>query len=477
MTDHGPTSPIERALNAYARAFQRWLPSPFAIAVVLTFLAAGLALSSATPSDVVGAWTTGLWNPGLLRFGFQAMFMLVLGHVLALAPPVLRGLNRAVCWVTLTPRFAPAKVALLSMVLGWLNWGLGLVAGAILVRGVLDEMHKPQASAGLRSLSQGMLGAAGYTGLLVWHGGLSGSAPLKVAEAGHLASLVPQAAWAPLLPETISLTETVFAPWSLMVTGAVVAAVVALFGWLGGRVKGGLLEVEVTGSTQEGHQEETTVQPAETLGGVAEAMDTTPWIALGLGVVTLGGACWWALQSPGGMALSFVTPDWINMLLLALALFAHGQVRGFLAALDKAIGGASGILVQFPLYFGIMGIVTGTGLGQTLAGALVDATSAAWLPETLFVSAGVLNVFVPSGGGQWAVQGPLVLEACHALGVSWERGIMAMAFGDELTNMLQPFWALPLLGITGLSARDILPYTLLVMVTAGAVMLLGMSFW
>ena len=351
------------------------------------------------------------------------------------------------------------------------------MAGAILVRGVLDEMQKPQASAGLRSLSQGMLGAAGYTGLLVWHGGLSGSAPLKVAEAGHLASLVPQAAWAPLLPETISLTETVFAPWSLMVTGAVVAAVVALFAWLGGRVKGGLLEVEVTGSTQEGHQEETTVQPAETLGGVAEAMDTTPWIALGLGVVTLGGACWWALQSPGGMALSFVTPDWINMLLLALALFAHGQVRGFLVALDKAIGGASGILVQFPLYFGIMGIVTGTGLGQTLAGALVDATSAAWLPETLFVSAGVLNVFVPSGGGQWAVQGPLVLEACHALGVSWERGIMAMAFGDELTNMLQPFWALPLLGITGLSARDILPYTLLVMVTAGAVMLLGMSFW
>ena len=477
MTDHGPTSPIERALNAYARAFQRWLPSPFAIAVVLTFMAAGLALSSATPSAVVEAWSTGLWNPGLLRFGFQAMFMLVLGHVLALAPPVLRGLARAVRWVTLAPRFAPAKVALLSMVLGWLNWGLGLVAGAILVRGVLDEMHKPQASAGLRSLSQGMLGAAGYTGLLVWHGGLSGSAPLKVAEAGHLASLVPQVPWAPLLPETISLTETVFAPWSLMVTGAVVASVVALFAWLGGRVKGGLQEVEVASSPQEGRQEEMRVEPAETIGGLAEAMDTTPWIASGLGVVTLGGACWWALQSPGGMALSFVTPDWINMLLLALALLAHGQVRGFLAALDKAIGGASGILVQFPLYFGIMGIVTGTGLGQTLAGALVNATSAAWLPETLFVSAGVLNVFVPSGGGQWAVQGPLVLEACHALGVSWERGIMAMAFGDELTNMLQPFWALPLLGITGLSARDILPYTLLVMVTAAAVMLLGMSFW
>ena len=111
-----------------------------------------------------------------------------------------------------------------------------------------------------------------------------------------------------------------------------------------------------------------------------------------------------------------------------------------------------------------------------MAEALVGATSASWLPEALFVSSGVLNVFVPSGGGQWAVQGPLVLEACHALGVPFERGIMAMAFGDELTNMLQPFWALPLLGITGLSARDILPYTLLVMAVSGAVMLGFLAF-
>ena len=477
MTDHGPTSPIERALNAYARAFQRWLPSPFAIAVVLTFVAAGLALASATPASVVEAWTTGLWNPGLLRFGFQAMFMLVLGHVLALAPPVLRGLDKAVRWVTLTPRFAPAKVALLSMVLGWLNWGLGLGAGAILVRGVLDEMKKSHASAGLRSLSKGMLGAAGYTGLLVWHGGLSGSAPLKVAESGHLASLVPQASWASTLPETVPLTATVFAPWSLMVTAAVMAVVVGLFAWLGSRVHGRPDAGGLTSTPEDENPARRPIESSQTLGGAAEAMDTSPWVACGLGVVTLGGAWWWANQSPEGMALSFVTPDWINMLLLALALLAHGQVRGFLAALDKAIGGASGILIQFPLYFGIMGIVTGTGLGQTLAGALVDATSAGWLPETLFVSAGVLNVFVPSGGGQWAVQGPLVLEACHALGVSWERGIMAMAFGDELTNMLQPFWALPLLGITGLSARDILPYTLLVMVTAALVMLVGMSLW
>ena len=109
------------------------------------------------------------------------------------------------------------------------------------------------------------------------------------------------------------------------------------------------------------------------------------------------------------------------MVLLGAAMLAHGQIRGMLRALDEAISGASGILVQFPLYFGIMGMVSGTGLGTLLADSLVGATSSGWLPETLFVSSGVLNVFVPSGGGQWAVQGPLVLEACHALGLPLER--------------------------------------------------------
>ena len=122
---------FERLLDAYAHAFQRWLPSPFSIAILLTFLAGAMALSFESPLGVLDAWTTGLWNPGLLRFGFQAMFMLVLGHVLALAPPVLAMLRRAVDWVILHPASAPAKVAALSMARGGLNWGGGLIGGAM----------------------------------------------------------------------------------------------------------------------------------------------------------------------------------------------------------------------------------------------------------------------------------------------------------------------------------------------------------
>ena len=465
-------STLERALDAYARGFQRWLPSPFTIAVMLTALAGCLALRESTPHDVLDAWAQGLWNPGLIRFGFQAMFMLVLGHVLALAPPVLKALRWAIDWIVLTPAHAPAKVALLSMCMGWVNWGLGLIAGAILVRGVMDRRRAEGEASPLNGVSMGVLGAAGYTGLLVWHGGLGGSAPLKVAESGHLASLVPNAAWADALPDALTLSETALTGWSQAVTWTTVAVVVLTFWWLGRRIGGGqtLPEVAVEGMER--------VDPLETRAeGLAERLDRgrlIPWV---LGAACVVGAGSWAWSSGPLSKLAFVTPDWINMVLLGAALLAHGQVKGLLAALDEAIAGASGILVQFPLYFGIMGIVSGTGLGTWLAASLVGATSASWLPEALFLSSGVLNVFVPSGGGQWAVQGPLVLEACHALGVPLERGIMAMAFGDELTNMLQPFWALPLLGITGLSARDILPYTLLVMVVAGAVMLTFLSFW
>ena len=199
-----------------------------------------------------------------------------------------------------------------------------------------------------------------------------------------------------------------------------------------------------------------------------------PWV---LGVACVVGAASWAWASGPLSKLAFVTPDWINMVLLGAALLAHGEVRGLLSALDEAILGLRAFWCNSPSTSASWAwcLARIGGLARRLVGGgdLRQLASRG----AVSVSSGVLNVFVPSGGGQWAVQGPLVLEACHALGVPLERGIMAMAFGDELTNMLQPFWALPLLGITGLSARDILPYTLLVMGVAGAVMLAFLSCW
>lgn len=426
-----------------------------AIALTLTVVAAVFALFVSEPIEVVSAWSDGLWNPPLMRFGFQAMFMLVLGHVLALSKPVRAFLDAVVDIAVRTPKYSAAYVALLAMTLGWLNWGLGLVAGALVAKAVIDR----------KVANPGLIGAAGYMGLLVWHSGLSGSAPLKVAEQGHLASLYPAGEqWATPIPDSISMSQTVFTTWNFSITALVILAIVILFIWLGSTVKMGSISVAKVVTSEEDEESE--------INSIASWLDHGKFLAIGIGVVAVGTAIWLAVGKGGD--LSFITPDWINLVLLGVALIAHGSVVKLVSALDKAIGGAAGILLQFPIYFGIMGIVTGTGLADVLAGALVSSTSLSTLPIAIFGSSGLLNIFVPSGGGQWAVQGPLILEACHSMGLSLEKGVMAMAYGDQWTNMLQPFWALPLLGITGLKARDILPYTMVALLVSGVVFVLGL---
>ena len=141
------------------------------------------------------------------------------------------------------------------------------------------------------------------------------------------------------------------------------------------------------------------------------------------------------------------------------------NIKNFLAAVQEAIGDVSGILIQFPLYFGIMGIMKESGLATLIAAQITNTANEITLPIYTFLSAGLLNMFVPSGGGQWQIQAPIIIETAQKTGTSLAKMIMALAYGDQITNMLQPFWALPLLGITGLKAKDILPYTLVLFLT------------
>ena len=160
--------------------------------------------------------------------------------------------------------------------------------------------------------------------------------------------------------------------------------------------------------------------------------------------------------------------------MLGLAITLHGRIKNFLNALKEAIKGTSGILIQFPLYFGIMGIMKSTGMVVMISDFFVSVATTTTLPIFTFFSAGLVNIFVPSGGGQWAIQGPIVIESAIKLGVPLPKAIMALAYGDQITNMLQPFWALPLLGITKLKAREILPYTLILMIVGILIYVLGL---
>ena len=159
--------------------------------------------------------------------------------------------------------------------------------------------------------------------------------------------------------------------------------------------------------------------------------------------------------------------------MLGLALFLHSNFKDFLNSINEAIKGVSGILIQFPLYFGIMGIMTSSGLVYVFSDFFTSISNEFTYPIYTMISAGIVNIFVPSGGGQWAVQAPIILQVANELNVSFEKTIMAFVYGDQLTNMLQPFWALPLLGITGLKARQILPYSMLIMLGGMTIFLFG----
>ena len=156
---------------------------------------------------------------------------------------------------------------------------------------------------------------------------------------------------------------------------------------------------------------------------------------------------------------------------MGLNLLLYKNIRSFLSGVDKAISGSAGILIQFPLYFGILALMQNGGLIEIISDFFIQVSTKETLPIYTFFSAGLVNIFVPSGGGQWALQGPIILEAALALNIPLSKIILALAYGDQITNMLQPFWALPLLSITGLKAREILPYTLMLML-AGMVIFL-----
>ncbi len=447
--------------------FRRFLPSPFVIALLLTVLTMVLALvfgefpqGTAPWQGVLTSWEKGLWNRGLLVFAYQMMLILVLGHVLVLSRPMERLILRL---TSLARNGASAAflVILSTTLVSFFNWGLGLIFGALLARKVGEHAQHRKIP-----LNYPLVGACGYAGLMVWHGGISGSAPIKVSEPGHLASLLegvlPTAALADY-PDTIPSSATIFSSWNLLLFVLVATAISVLAYYLG----------KATPSTHVRLPEYRFSEEEETPAKGAEKLDRASWLSVLLAALIF--LAFLVQYFPQLRSLN-LTPDMLNFFMLGLAILLHGNIGRFLSAVQEAIGDTSGILIQFPLYFGIMGMMTESGLIHQISDFFVSISTDATFPIFTFFSAGLVNIFVPSGGGQWAVQGPIILEAAQSLQVPLPRAVMALAYGDQLTNMLQPFWALPLLGITRLKAREILPYSLLFMLVGGLIFLMGLWF-
>lgn len=441
------------------KGFKKFMPSPFTIAILLTFVAFLLALlltsseensSFGRVSELMNFWSTELWNVNLLAFAVQMMLMLVLGHVLALTKPIDKIIGGIAKYCNNTAN-AALLVTLITVLTALFNWGLGLIVGAILARKVGEHAARNNIP-----LNYGLIGAAGYSGLMVWHGGLSGSAPLKAAEANSITSFF-KGTNDDLLnsaPSYIGVEETLFSPMNIVACILLIVGLPLFMYWLGRRTKKvtPLPEVEKSDHCE-----------AEEIVEGAEKLDASMLFSVTVGGIILIYSLYQAIELFPEVGFNFITPNYINLLLFGLCLLIHGSIRSFLKGIDKAIGGASGILIQFPLYFGILGIMKHSGLIDVFSDFFVSVSSDTSFSIYTFFSAGLVNVFVPSGGGQWAVQGPIIIQTAQELNASIPESIMALSYGDQITNMLQPFWALPLLGITGLKAKEILPYTVALM--------------
>jgi short-chain fatty acids transporter len=443
MTDTTKTSrnPFAGAMRPVNAVVERFIPSALVFAVLLTFVVAALALllTDAGPTAVLTGWGDGL--SGLLEFMTQMALVLLLGHMLANTRLVRRGLAR-VSALPRGPLQAYVFVAVLASALSLVQWGLGLVAGGLLAREVAAQMR----AKGVR-VHFPLLVAAGFSGFVVWHMGYTGSGPLTAATADSF--VVEQ------LGETISVAETTFAPWNMvaaLVTVVVVAGALAL---VAPRGTDRIVELDVDAREAE-VEVERPVTPADRLD--ASRVLTT---LTGLGLVA-----YLVVYFAGG---GTPTLDIVNWTFLALVLLLVRSPFEVAALVKNAATNVGDILLQFPLYAGILGIMTATGLIQIFSDAIVSVSTPQTFGVLAFVAAGVVNFFVPSGGGQFAVQAPILLDAATQLGVDPSVAIMAVAYGDQWTNMIQPFWALPLLAIAGLKVRDILGYTTVTLLASGIV--------
>ncbi|QCK14830.1 TIGR00366 family protein [Mangrovivirga cuniculi] len=458
------------------KSYFDFLPSPFGIAVILTVVTMILSiiLGSKEETGILNKsmatleyWNRGFWD--LLAFSMQMSLILILGHTLAKTPMVDKAINFFSCRCTSNAK-AIIIIAVSSMIMGWINWGLGLIFGAVLVRKTGELAAKNN-----WKLNYGALGAAGYAGMMIWHGGLSGSAPLTVAEPDHF--LVDQMGVLPV-SQTIFTIENiltcvailVIVPLGLLARNQITGRSLNLPSFL---YENEDKEEDKDDDNEENSRpEEPPYQKEDTLG-----MEKSIITSIILGILFISAIVVVILNQQNSSPLAFLNLNFINFILFGVCIIGQGSLLKFQKVATSAVSESAGIILQFPLYAGIMGIMQYSGLVETISDQFVFWSSQDSLPIFTFISAGILNIFVPSGGGQWAVQGPILIDAAKSLDVPMGKMVMAMSYGDQITNMLQPFWALPLLGITGLKASRLIPYCLAIFGVGATLYIISLALW
>ncbi len=457
---------MKKFTNACVRVMNKWLPDAFIFAVILTIIVfiAAMPAAGANPLQMAMAWGSGVW--GLLAFSMQMALVVVTGTAFATAPIVKRILN-AIAKLAKTPAQGVALVVIVSGIANFLNWGFGLIVGALLGRAVARQLN---------NVDYRMLIAAGYSGFVIWHAGMSGSIPLALNTAGNLSDK-GMANTGGAVTDLISTSETIFAGWNLIMIAAVIILTAVLFAVAHPKPEDTfVVDPAILQDVEREYPKPVT--PAEKI----ENSPILAWIVGICGLVWIIVNFFVKTQINGvmyGKGLNGLDLNSVNFIFLILGLLGHGTPIRYVHATIDAAKGAAGVILQFPFYAGIQAMMvyhagtTGTSLAAVISNFFVSISTTVTFPVWTFLAAGIVNFFVPSGGGQWSVQGPIMMPAGLALGVKPAVTGMAIAWGDQWTNMIQPFWALPALGAAGLGAKDIMGYCVLTLLVMGVVAVVG----
>lgn len=430
---HDKQTILGRITAVFVYMFERVMPDPFVFAVLLTFVGAALAwrfAPNATPVTIAAAWYGGVFT--IFTFAFQMVLMLVAGYALATSPAIQRALTRIAGMAT-TPASAVSLTLACSLVASWLNWGLGLVTAALLAREVAKRVR----------MDFGWLVAAAYSGFVISTEGLSGSIALSQATHGSALNIVEK-----VTGKGLPLSQTVFTRFNIIPIAVLVVVLPILFRWLRPTPA-----QTVIADPERLRAEDLAKAPPEIENTLGAMLDRAWILNIGLACLGLFAIFGELRRSHGAIDLNIVI-----LLLVLLGLILHWRPVAYVVAIKNAARISGPLVLQYPLYGGLMGIITTTGLAAVLSKLFIAFSTQRTLPFFTYLTSLVITLFVPSGGGHWAVQGPFAVPAAVKLHSSLAGTTMAVAMGESVANMLQPFFALPILAIAGIKMRRMMGF-------------------
>ncbi|SJM62555.1 short-chain fatty acid transporter [Agrococcus casei] len=428
----------------FSKLVRRYLPDPLAIAIILTILSVVLALTvgRSNPLDVISYWGGGFWD--LLAFGMQVVLIILTGFLLAKTPVVDKLLTR----LARLPKGNLSAIVLIVVLTGiasWLQWGFGLIIGTIIAQKV---------AANVRTLHYPLAIASAYSGFVVYGMGISATIPLLINTEGHF--LQDQMG-------VVGLDQTVFHPVIILTTVFTLVSMPFVLALMHPKdpkkvilIDPKVLEIKKPANANAGDK------------SFGQRVNESPVLGIAAGLL---GLTYSVIYFVGGGSIDL---DSVNFLFLMLAFLLFGRPSSFITAVAEGVKTVGGVIVQYPFYAGIMAILVGSGLVVTFSEMFAAISSPLTLPLFSFLSAGAINLLVPSGGGQFAVQGPVVVEAAHAIDANVAATAMAVSVGDQWTNMLQPFFLLPVLALSKLKLTDVLGYTIMMLFYTGIIFSVSM---